>query len=65
ALRSFPDSTPEQCHDPVESLPREFLQRERESVFLASMQKLPGPGTRAIIGPTKPCHEQYNKSRGY
>lgn len=22
------------------------------------MQKLPGPGTIAILGPTKPCHEQ-------
>ena len=32
--------------------------RKRECVFPASMQKLPGPGTRAILGPTKPCHEQ-------
>lgn len=54
ALRSFPGSTPEQCHDPVESLPCGFLQRERECVFPASMQKLPGPGTRATIGPTMP-----------
>ncbi|OIW13492.1 hypothetical protein TanjilG_01060 [Lupinus angustifolius] len=32
--------------------------RKREFVFPASMQKLPGPGKRAILGPTKPCHEQ-------
>ena len=31
--------------------------KEKESVY-SRQQKLPGPGTRAILGPTKPCHEQ-------
>ncbi|GAU18247.1 hypothetical protein TSUD_175890 [Trifolium subterraneum] len=65
ALCSFVDSTLEQCHDPIESLPCRFLERKRERAFPTSMKKLPRPRTREIIGPTKLCHEQYNKSMGY